>query len=37
MKLTVYDYETGVSQSGTIEESQQCFVRELEIANIELR
>ena len=37
MKLIVYDYETGVSQSGAIEESQQRFVRELEIANIELR
>ena len=37
MKLIVYDYETGVSQSGTMEELQQRFVRDLEIANIELK
>ena len=36
VKLIVYDYETGVSQSGTVRESQQRFVRELEIAIIEL-
>ena len=37
MKLILYDFETGVSQSGTVEKTKQHFERELEIATIEVR